>query len=145
MLGKLQDIVLTDDEAVDAAIDRFVDSVSRQNPCTTDVDRIAREIKQINDTVTALTTHVDPANLALLNDRLTQFRLRKECLERELHLARQSKCSPDVGTLRTWARNQLAGLQEAMAGTRNDRTRDVIATYLDRITVWPCRSAAKCA
>ena len=100
-------------------------------------NRIAREIKQLNDTVTALTTHIDRANLALLNDRLTQLRLRKECLEHELHAARHSKANPDVGALRTWARAQLAGLQDAMAGTRNDRTRGVIGAYVDRITVWP--------
>lgn len=84
-----------------------------------------------------MTTHIDPANLGLLNDRLTQLRLRKECLEHELHAARHSKANPDVGALRTWARAQLAGLHDAMAGTRNDRTRDVIATYVVRITVWP--------
>ena len=87
--------------------------------------------------MTALTTHIDRANLALLNDRLTQLRLRKECLEHELHAARHSKANPDVGALTNLGPCALAGLQDAMAGTRNDRTRDVIGAYVDRITVWP--------
>lgn len=136
VLGKLQRIVLADEDAVDAAIERFVEQVGRENPGVSDA-RILREIKEVGDVVTALTMNIDPANLPLLNDRLTQLRLRKECLERELHVARQEKSHPDVGTLRTWARNQLAGLHDAMAGTRNDRTRDVIGAYVDRITVWP--------
>ena len=137
VLGKLQALVLADEDAVDAAIERFVVQVGRRHQGVSEADRIAREIKQINDTVTALTMHIDPANLGLLNDRLTQLRLRKECLEHELQAARRSKANPDVGALRTWARAQLAGLHDAMAGMRNDRTRDVIATYVDRITVWP--------
>lgn len=137
VLGKLQMIVLADEDAVDAAIERFVTSAGRQSGCATDADRIAGEVKQINDLVTALTMSIDAANLPLLNDRLTQLRLRKECLEQELHAVRKSQCNPNGDALRTWARNQIAGLQAAMAGMRNDRTRDVIATYVDRITVWP--------
>ena len=139
VLGKLQDIVLLDDDAVDMAIERFVESAARQNPCATDADRITRDIKQIKDTVTALAMHIDPANLVMLNDRLTQLRLRKESLEQELRTVRQSSSNQDAASLRKWARAQLAGLQAAMNGTRNDRTRDVIATYVDRITVWPSK------
>ncbi len=137
VLGKLQKIVLADEEALDEAIELFVEQAARRDHGATDADRIAREIKEVGDLVTALTMNIDVANLSLLNDRLTQLRLRKECLERELNLARQEKSHPNVGTLRTWARNQLAGLHDAMAGTRNDRTRDVMGTYVDRIIVWP--------
>ncbi len=139
VLGKLQDIILMDEDAVDEAIERFVKAAAKHDSGDADANRIARELKLINETVTALTTHIDPANLALLNDRLTQLRLRKECLERELRAARQSSGNNDVRALRTWARVQLAGLQAAINGTRNDRTRDVIATYVDRITVWPSK------
>lgn len=116
VLGKLRDIVLMDHEAVDEAIERFARTAARHDPGNTDDHRIAREIKELNDLVTALTMNIDPANLPLLNDRLTQLRLRKECLERELHLARQEKNHSDVATLRTWARDQLAGLHDAMTG-----------------------------
>ena len=89
--------------------------------------------------VTALTMNIDPANMAMLNEHLTQLRLRKEYLEQELQTAQQSSANQDVDTLRKWARAQLAGLRAAMNGTRNGRTRNVIATYIDRITVWPSK------
>jgi len=113
VLGKLRDIILTDEEAVDEAIERFVRTAARHDPSDSDANRIAREFKQINETVTALTMHIDPANLPLLNDRLTQLRLRKECPEHELQATRRSKANPDAGALRTWARAQLASLQDA--------------------------------
>ncbi len=145
VLDKLQYIILTDEEAVDEAIERFVKAAAKNDPGDADADRIARELKQINDMVTALTTHIDPANLALLNDRLTQLRLRKECLERELRAARQSNGNNDVRSLRQWARAQIADLWAALAGTRNDRTRDVIGTYVERITVWPSQKRGEMA
>ena len=145
VLGKLQEIVLLDEEAVDMAIERFVASVDRQDPCTGDADRIAREIKKIDDTVTALTTQIDPENMPLLNQRLTQLRLRRESLEQELRSARQSNNRLDAGALRHWARAQLAGLEAAMNGLRNDETRNVIATYVDHITVWPSKKCGEMA
>lgn len=81
MLGKLRDIILNDTEAVDKAIEWFVAMANQQNPIAPDAERTARELKQINDTVTALTMNIDPTNLSLLNDRLTQLRLRKERLD----------------------------------------------------------------
>ena len=145
VLGKLQDIVLTDVEAVDSAIERFVEAVGEQNPCAADAERIARDLKQINDTVTALTMSIDPANLALLNGRLTQLRLRKERLEQELCTAKQATTLYDGRALRKWARAQLAGLQAALNGARNNQARAVIATYVDRITVWPSRKIGEMA
>ncbi len=137
VLGKLADIIATDEDGIDAAIRRFVESVGRNDTGGTDTERIARELKQINDTVTALTMNIDPANLAMLNDRLTQMRLRKESLEQELQVAQQSSSNQDAAAMRKWAKAQLAGLQAAMNGMRNDRTREVIGTYVDRIIVWP--------
>ena len=124
---------------MDLAIERFVESVDRRKAGDSETDRLAKEIKQIDDTVTALTMQIDPANLVLLNDRLTQLRLRKECLENELRVARQSNGNRDPGTMRSWARAQLTGLQAAIDGTRNDVTRNVLGTYVDRITVWPSK------
>ena len=137
VLGKLQAIVLADEPAVDAAIDRFVASATHHNGNAPNTERIAAELKQVSETVTALAMNIDPANLPLLNDRLTQLRRRKEALEDELRGAQRSSDPCDVAGLRKWARAQLAGLHAAMAGTRNDRTRDVIASYVERITVWP--------
>lgn len=137
MLGKLQAIVLADEPAVDAAGERFVASVVHQNRDGSNALRVAAELKQVSDTVTALVANIDPANLSLLNDRLTQLRKRKEALEDELRSAQRSSDPCDVAGLRKWARAQMAGLHDAMAGTRNDRIRDVIGTYVERITVWP--------
>jgi len=69
-----------------------------------DAERIAREVAQINDMVTALTMSIDPANMAMLNDRLTQLRLRKDALEEELRMARRSRGDHDPAELRHWAR-----------------------------------------
>ncbi len=137
VLDKLQRVVLADEEALDAAVGHFVDTAARQSANNADVDRAARELQQINDTVAALTTNLDPANLVLLNDRLTQLRKRKEALEDEMAQATRARSTCDATELRKWARAQLAGLRDAMAGARNDRTRDVIAAYVERITVWP--------
>lgn len=137
VLDKLQEIVALDDLGIEDGVERFVATMTKQSRNSVDADRIAREIKQVNETVAALTMHIDPSNLAMLNDRLTQLRLRKECLEQELRSARQSSSNSDERSLREWARSQLANLKAAMAGTRNDRTRDVISTYIERITVWP--------
>ena len=89
--------------------------------------------------VTALTMSIDPANMAMLNDRLTQLRLRKDALEEELRMARRSRGDHDPAELRHWARSQLTGLRAAMDGVRTDATREVIATYVNKIVVWPSR------
>lgn len=73
----------------------------------------------------------------MLNDRLRQLRLRKDALEEELRMARRSKGDHDPAELRRWARSQLTGLRAAMDGVRTDATREVIATYVNKIVVWP--------
>lgn len=137
VLGKLGDIIATDAEGMETAIQRFMANVVTSNPGAADAERVARELKEINDMATALTMNIDPANLALLNDRLTQLRLRKEALEEELRVARRASTDHNPAELRRWARSQLTGLQAAMDGIRNDATRQVIATYVERIVVWP--------
>jgi len=137
VLGKLGAIVATDEEAIEAATRRFVESVVAERAPVTDAERIAREIRQVEDLVTALTMNTDPANLSMLNDRLTQLRLRKEALEEELRVVRRAASDHDVGALRKWARTQLTNLRAAMDGVRSDETREVIGAYVDRIVVWP--------
>ncbi len=139
MLGKLQEMVLTDADSVDAAVERFIETMGRQNSVVADAERIVRELKQVNDTVTALTMNIDPANLSMLNDRLTQLRLRKERLEEELRTANRPVTNNDGCNMRNWARGLVERLQAAIGGVRNDSTRDAIATYVDHITVWPSR------
>jgi len=139
VLDKLQALVLADEDAVGEAVERFVASVATNTPGAADAERVAREITQINDMVTALTMNIDPVNMAMLNDRLTQMRLRKDALEEELRMAKRANADHDAAELRRWARGQLTGLRAARNGVRNDATREVIATYVDRIVVWPSR------
>lgn len=128
VLDKLQRFVLADEEVLDAANERFVEIASRRSAKVGNADRMARELQRISDTVTALTMNTDPADLSLLNARLTQLCKQKEALEAERCSAERSSGTYDVAALRHWARTQLACLRDAMAGTRNDRMRDVIAT-----------------
>jgi hypothetical protein len=136
VLGKLGNIIATDEDGIEAAIRRFAESVATSNPGAADAERIAREIKQTTDMVTAITMNIDLANLAMLNDRLTQLRLRKDTLEEELRMAKRASADHDAGAMRRWAWAQLMGLQAAMDGIRTDQTREVIGTYVDCITVW---------
>lgn len=118
VLAKRQSIVLADEEAFESAIERFVATAAQQQSSKADTDHVARELQQINDTVAALIMNIDPANLVLLNDRLTQLRMR-EALEDELCNTERSSGSFDVAALRKWARERLSRLREAMAGARN--------------------------
>lgn len=73
VLNKLGSIVATDGHEVETAVQRFIANAAISNHGMADAERIAAEIRQINDTVTALTMNIGPANLAMLNDRLTQL------------------------------------------------------------------------
>jgi site-specific DNA recombinase len=138
VLDKLGTLVATDEGAIEKVIQRFAERMATRNTADDNADRVIREIKQIDETVAALAMSLDPANLALLNDRLTQLRLRKEALEEELREARRATAGDqDIASMREWAKTQLAGLRDAMNGVRNDYTRNVIASYVERIVVWP--------
>lgn len=138
VLGHLDRIVATDRHSIDEAIKRFGASAAVDHRAS-DTERLEREIEEINATVTALTMNIEPANLAILNNRLTQLRVRKDALEEELRLAKQLTVDHDAEDAMRWARSQLLGLRAALDGERNDRTRDVIATYVDHITIWPSK------
>jgi len=137
VLGKLHDLVLADLAGTDDAIDRIVATLMGEDDSAIQAERIAGELRQINETVAALTASIDPANLSMLNDKLTQLRLRKEHLERELRAARLASPSRDARSVRQWARQQLVGLADALDGRRDDETRRVLGSYVERITLWP--------
>ncbi|MCD4699430.1 MAG: zinc ribbon domain-containing protein [Phycisphaerae bacterium] len=143
VLGTLGGIITTDGHEMETGIQRFIANAAISNPGTADAERIAREITQINDMVTALTMNIDPANMAMLNDRLTQLRLRKDALEEELRMAKRARSDHDPAEMRRWAKLQLTGLRAAMDGVRNDATREIIATYVDKIVVWPSRKCGE--
>ena len=137
MLGTIQDAFEIDSEKVEEAIEGFVADAGKKNGDAAEDQRLARELKQVNETVTALTMNIDPANLSMLNERLTQLRLRKEHLEEEIRVAKEVKDDRTDDALRRWAREKVAGLQAAINGTRNDLARDAIAAFVDHIKVWP--------
>ena len=70
-LGKLQDLIQTDEDAIETAIERYIAAAGHQSSSAVEIQRLTRDLKQVNDTVTALTMSIDPSNLSLLNDRLT--------------------------------------------------------------------------
>ncbi len=137
VLGKLERLVLGDSAGTQAAIDRIVALLMNEDGSAAEVERLEGELRKVGETVAALTASIDPANLALLNDKLTQLRLRKEHLEQELAAARLASPSRDERTIRQWAKRQLAGLADALNGRRDDEARRVLGSYVERITLWP--------
>ncbi len=137
VLGKLERLVLGDAAGTQAAIDRIVALLMTEDGSAAEVERLEGELRKVGETVAALTASIDPANLALLNDKLTQLRLRKEHLEQELAAARLAGPSRDERVIRQWAKRQLAGLADALNGRRDDEARRVLGSYVERITLWP--------
>lgn len=137
VLGKLQQFVLADRQGVDEAVDRFVDLVGNRNRDEPDSQTFERELAEIDATVSGILASIDPANLPLLNDRLTQLRRRKEQLQGELRVARAASGGHDVKALRNWAHERISGLADAMAGQRNEHVRRVLASYVDEVVIYP--------
>jgi len=88
VLGKLTDLVLADAEGVDEAVARFAALAASDDGAPSEADRLAREIAEVDATVNALVSGIDPANMPLINDRLTRLRKKKEHLQRELRAAK---------------------------------------------------------
>ena len=137
VLEKLQRLVLGDAECIEDAVEKFVQATRVEQPDRTDVEKLTREMKEIDATVNALTLNIDPANLSLLNGKLTELRQRKEHLEAELQQARESHAHADQAELRQWALDRISGLADAIAGRRDDEMRKVIASYVERIELKP--------
>lgn len=136
-LRKLQQLVFADRTAVDDAVDRFVELARAQADAGPDTNVIERELAQVDATVTAIMANIDPANLPLLNERLTQLRRRKEHLQADLRAAKAASRDLDEKGLRRWARERIGGLADAMAGRRNEHVRRVLGTYIDEIVINP--------
>lgn len=137
VLGKLQRFVFADHDGVDEAVDRFVALARGENGHELDTRNIECELNEVNATVSALMVSIDPANLPLLNERLSQLRRRKEHLQGELRATKATAREHDEGGLRHWARERISGLAEAMGGRRNEQVRRVLASYVDEIAIYP--------
>ena len=137
VLGKLSRLVMIDDITVDAAVDQLVETASIRSADRDDVERLDVELAEIDATVNALLTGLDPANLPLVNDRLTQLRHRKERLQRERRAAVAAARPFDELAIRRWATERITGLADAIDGRRNERVRRVLTSYVDEIIIWP--------
>ena len=137
VLQKLAAMVFAEAKGVAAAVDRFVAAVLGGHAGAPDAVALERQLREVDATVKAITASIDPANLPLLNERLTQLRQRKENLEHEMAKARASGARPDEAALRQWAQERIAGLADAMNGRRDAKVRDVLACYVERIVVRP--------
>lgn len=134
VLAQLQRMVLSDAGGVEAAIKRFVE-VIRGAPAGPDSAGLEREIAQIDATVNTLIIGLDPANLTMINDRLTQLRRRKEYLQQQLRTAKSDNV--DETAIRTWAAERINLLAEMAAGRRDEAVRRVLASYIDEIRIDP--------
>ncbi len=102
-----------------------------------DVERLDIELAEIDATVNALLSGLVPANLPLVNDRLTQLRHRRERLQRERRAAATVSRPFDELAIRRWATERIAGLAGAIDGRRNEHVRRVLTSYVDEIVIWP--------
>jgi len=137
VLDKISGLVLRDTDGVVAAVERFVVSAMGQRREGADTNRLMREIAEIDQMVAAVTSGLDPANLAMLNDRLTQLRKQREYLEAELRTARLDERRLDADQLRQWAYEQAECLADMVKGHRDPKMRRVIASYVDEIRIFP--------
>ncbi|MCC6230515.1 MAG: recombinase family protein [Phycisphaerales bacterium] len=137
VLAKLQEVLHADDDGVTDAVDRFVRGVREHRGGLVDTGPLRRELSQVEATADALVSGLDPANLAMVNARLTKLRKRKEHLQEQLRSAERQAEGVDEASLRRWATERVTLLSEICRGRRDERARQVIASYVDRIVVDP--------
>ncbi len=137
VLAQLQELVFADKAGVQDAIELFIEAVKTSHPTDGAIRSHKREIADIDSQVTGLITHLDPANLALVNDKLTAFRKRKEYLQEQVRGAEATEASLDEKALRRFATERVGLLSEAMAGRRDEKVRQVMASYIDEIVIEP--------
>lgn len=137
VLAKLRTLVTADTGCADEAIDRFVASVKGAGDDAHETHALERELAEIDATVNGLLTKLDPANLPLVNDRLTQMRRRREDIQKALRATRAKAADLDEAALRRWAKARIDGLADAMAGRRNEKVRQVVASFVEAIVIDP--------
>lgn len=139
VLGRLRDFVFADARNTADAVDRFAQAVIGVGDASDTNAAAEQEIAKIDATIRAITMNIDPANLVLLNDRLTQLRQRKLHLERQARAATTSSRSLDEKAIRRWATEQISGLADAIDGRRDEKVRRVIAAYVEEVVIYPSK------
>ena len=137
VLGELRDLVVRDAEGMEAAIERFIESVKGSRQGDDDLPRHRKEIQHIERQVNALVAGVDPENVSLINGKLTSLRQRKEFLQQQVRMAEASSEGFDEKTLRRFAAERIGLLHEMMAGRRDEKARQVVASFIDEIVIEP--------
>jgi site-specific DNA recombinase len=129
--------LLLEGDDFEPAIERFVEIVLAGSGDSAKADAMRQEISKIDEAVLVLTTNLDPANLALLNGRLTQLRKQKESLDAELRAMNLEQSAVKPESLRQWARKKMHLLSRATAGKRDEMTRQMIAAFVEKIVIYP--------
>ncbi len=137
VLGELREMVMRDTKGMDDAIERFIESVRGTQQGDDDLPRHRMEIQQIERQVNALVSGVDPENVALINGKLTSLRQRKEFLQQQVRMAEASSEGFDEKALRRFATERIGLLHELMAGRRDEKARQVLASFVDEIVIEP--------
>lgn len=126
--------VFQDRETMEEAVERFVTG-ARDRCLGVDTAPMEREARQIEDRIGSLIAGLDPANISLVNDQLTAMRKRKEALLAQVNASRREAL--DEKSLRAWATQRLELLRELAKGRRDEKTRQVIASYVREIVIDP--------
>ncbi|MCC6678645.1 MAG: recombinase family protein [Phycisphaerales bacterium] len=143
VLNKLRELIFSDGAGVEEAINRFVEATCRSQGGGVDTGPLRRELAQVDVTVNALLNGLDPANLPLVNDRLTALRRRREHLQGQLRAAQADKERLDEKAVRRWAAERIGLLAEVAAGRRDERARAVMASYVDEIVIDPATKTGR--
>ncbi len=137
VLDQVQACIFEDGESVNEAVERFVESAREDHGIDVDSRPIRAELEQIDRTVNALVTGLDPANIVLVNDKLSSLRQRKEALQARLRECEAIEAELDEPALRSWATERLKLFGEIVAGRRDDKARQAIASYVESIVFDP--------
>jgi site-specific DNA recombinase len=144
VLGELQKFVLADTRGVEEAIEATVRGL-RERAGSVDTKPIEKELKQIDATIDALVAGLDPANLALVNDKLTTLRRRRDFLQAQMRAVGATKLAFDEAAVRRWAAERVTLLEDLLKGRRDEMARQAIASYVNEIVIDPGEKTATLA
>ena len=141
VLGKLRQEVMGDSLGVDGAVERFVRYATKDEGPDKGKE-LRRQIKEVESVLRAILANISPANLEMLDDKLTELRLRKAGLERQLEAAKGKRKRGGAARLRSWAKEQFSRLAEALQGRCDEVSRRVLGAYIDSLTLTPSMKRA---
>ncbi|MCC6426645.1 MAG: recombinase zinc beta ribbon domain-containing protein [Phycisphaerales bacterium] len=141
VLAELQRMVLADTRGIDDAIEATVREL-RERAGAVDTKGMEKELAQIAATIESLIAGLDPANLPLINEKLTTLRRRKEFLQEQMRAVGSTKLAFDEVAVRRWAAERVTLLDELIKGRRDEMARQAIASYVDEIVIDPGQKTA---